>query len=105
MLRPAEVDLNVEIDRLSHSLPTGQTSTATDKITREGTLSFKGLGGERAACEQLLFSITGSHVSLTSIDKTSTSIIFPEGFISYTVSGTATEIASFRRLIGGQLLS
>jgi hypothetical protein len=100
MLRPVEVNLNVEIDRLSHRVPTGQSSKAAEKITQGGTISFKGLGGERAACEQLLFSITSSHVSLTSIDKTSTSILFPEGFISYTVSGTASEIACFRSLAG-----
>jgi hypothetical protein len=34
-------------------------------------------------------------------DKFSTSILFPEGVISYKVSGTPSQIATFRRLVDG----
>jgi hypothetical protein len=101
MLKPAFTTSTEQIELHGPAQPnTTQPAKTAARTTCDGQISFKGLGGEDAACQRLLLNIATSHVTLTSIDKIKTSCIFPEGTIFYTVSGTVSEIADFRRLAG-----
>jgi hypothetical protein len=101
MMKPHSYDLEAYPHRLAQNVRAAQTSTVTEETTQGGTIRYKGIGGQRAACQRLLFNIAASGVSLMDFDKFSTSILFPEGVISYKVSGTPSQIATFRRLVDG----